>query len=85
MKITGILLAAGQSSRFGCNKLTYELTNGLLIGQAALESIRSIADNLIVVVPPDKSSLQKLFHLMIPKPLYAPTLTKVWVQAWLLA
>lgn len=62
MKITGILLAAGQSSRFGCNKLSYKLNNGLLIGQVTLNSILSATDNLVVVVPPDKPTLQKLFR-----------------------
>ena len=48
--ITGILLAAGQSTRFGSNKLLHLLDNGKTIAQQAAETIIQTCPNSIAVI-----------------------------------
>ena len=49
-RVTGILLAAGDSSRFGSNKLLRALSNGYTIGISAARSLSERVDDLTVVV-----------------------------------
>jgi molybdenum cofactor cytidylyltransferase len=48
--ITGILLAAGQSSRFGSDKLLHAYSGGTPIAVAALRNFRPALDHVIAVV-----------------------------------
>ena len=48
--ITGILLAAGQSARFGSDKLLYPLGNGKTIAQQAAETIIQACPDSIAVI-----------------------------------
>ena len=49
-RITGILLAAGDSSRFGSNKLLQVLPNGYTIGISSARNLSKEVDDLTVVV-----------------------------------
>ena len=56
--ICGILLAAGQSQRFGDkNKLLQRLANGLPLITQTLRTMLAALDTVIVVVPPDSDTL----------------------------
>jgi len=50
--ITGILLAAGSSRRFGSNKLLVPLPDGTPLVLAAVRCLRSVVDAVIAVVHP---------------------------------
>jgi molybdenum cofactor cytidylyltransferase len=50
--ITGVLLAAGSSRRFGSNKLLALLPDGTPLVLAALRRLRSVLESVIVVVHP---------------------------------
>jgi molybdenum cofactor cytidylyltransferase len=50
--ITGILLAAGSSRRFGSNKLLVPLPDGTPLVLAAVRRLRSVLDAVIAVVHP---------------------------------
>jgi molybdenum cofactor cytidylyltransferase len=50
--ITGILLAAGRSRRFGANKLLAALPDGTPLVCAAVRRLRAVLDTVIVVVHP---------------------------------
>ncbi|RDH85708.1 MAG: nucleotidyltransferase family protein [endosymbiont of Galathealinum brachiosum] len=60
-KITGILLAAGQSTRFGTNKLIHVLDNGKTIALQAAETLLQACPHSIAVISPDSTRLLKLF------------------------
>jgi molybdenum cofactor cytidylyltransferase len=64
--IQGLLLAAGGSTRFGSDKLTYPLPNGTPMALAAAHSLCIGTDNTLVVVDPInralKESLQEAGH-----------------------
>lgn len=57
MCITGILLAAGQSRRFGSDKLCQPLPNGIPIGIMAARQLQLATDKTIAVVSPQSTQL----------------------------
>jgi molybdenum cofactor cytidylyltransferase len=58
--IVGVLLAAGQSSRFGTDKLIQPLPDGTPMVCAAARNLRTGSDRVIAVVQPGLSALGKL-------------------------
>lgn len=56
--IAALLLAAGASRRFGAPKLLQQL-NGKPVVRWSAESLVGVADELIVVVPPENAELRK--------------------------
>jgi len=74
--ITGILLAAGSSRRFGSNKLLAPLPDGTPLVLAAARRLRSVLDEVIVVVHPQDRVLPELLaaeHVQIVVCLHADT------------
>ena len=61
-KITGILLAAGDSKRFGSDKLLYRLKNGEQIGVKAAEKLGQFVDDTKIVLPKENESREKQFR-----------------------
>ena len=59
-EITGVLLAAGQSQRFGSNKLLAEIDNRAMILHAA--TALSPCESLLAVVRPHDLAVQKLLR-----------------------
>ena len=57
MNLTGVLLAAGRSRRFGSDKLLHPLSNGMPMVAVAAANLRPVCDRLIVVVRPDNETL----------------------------
>ena len=57
--ITGILLAAGASTRFGSNKLLYELDDAALVMTAASNLLVAV-DRVLAVVRPDDDAVREL-------------------------
>ncbi|ATG92250.1 MULTISPECIES: nucleotidyltransferase family protein [Methylomonas] len=51
-QITGILLAAGASRRFGGDKLSYRLPNGSAVAEQACRNLAQAVDRLVAVVRP---------------------------------
>lgn len=62
MPITGILLAAGYSRRFGCDKLLYSLNDGTPIVQASARPLKMTVDHAVAVVRPDSIALATLLR-----------------------
>ena len=60
-QITGILLAAGRSTRFGSNKLVKKLQSGNPIGLESAETLSASVDNLIIVVNNLKDETSAMF------------------------
>ena len=60
-QITGILLAAGRSTRFGSNKLVKKLQSGNSIGLESAETLSASVDNLIIVVNSLKDETSEMF------------------------
>jgi molybdenum cofactor cytidylyltransferase len=58
--IVGILLAAGQATRFGSDKLAHPLPDGTPLIQAAARNLRLATDHVIVVLRPDQPTLLDL-------------------------
>lgn len=59
--ICGILLAAGQSQRFGhTDKLLQPLSNGLTLITQAVRTMLTALDSVVVVVPPEHDALAKV-------------------------
>jgi molybdenum cofactor cytidylyltransferase len=58
--ITGVLLAAGSSRRFGSNKLLALLPDGTPLVLAALRRLRSVLESVIVVVHPQDAVVPEL-------------------------
>lgn len=58
--ITGILLAAGKSRRFGADKLLYPLPDGTPMGVASARILRAGVDHAVVVVSDRQSPLAQL-------------------------
>jgi molybdenum cofactor cytidylyltransferase len=58
--ITGVLLAAGSSRRFGSNKLLAPLPDGTPLVCAALRRLRSVLESVIVVVHPQDTVVPEL-------------------------
>lgn len=57
MKPVGVLLAAGNSSRFGSNKLSHPLKSGEVIGLRSARQLISVLDDCIAVVRQSDSQL----------------------------
>lgn len=63
LKVIGILLAAGQSTRFGStNKCLHPLSNGNAIGLQSAQNLSKAVDKVVCIVPPDNVDLTELFH-----------------------
>ncbi len=60
-QITGVLLAAGRSTRFGSNKLLKKLQSGNPIGLESAETLGESVDNLIVIVNSLKDETSAMF------------------------
>ena len=60
-QITGILLAAGRSTRFGSNKLIEKLQSGNPIGLESAEILSASVDNLIIIVNSLKDETSEMF------------------------
>ena len=58
--IVGILLAAGQSRRFGGDKLLRPLDDGTPVALRSAEQLAAVVDRVIVVVPPRAAPLMHL-------------------------
>jgi molybdenum cofactor cytidylyltransferase len=56
--ITGVFLAAGQSTRFGSDKLLHELDGRPLVAHGLAAAINSRLDEIVVVVGSDASLLE---------------------------
>ncbi len=59
--ISGILLAAGSSSRFGSNKLMHKWNGCTAIGVTALRNLQSSVGHIVAVVREDDSKLADCF------------------------
>ena len=60
-KITGILLAAGSSSRFGSDKLLHPLPDGTVVGIAAARNLSQVLPKTIAVIRPGDQDLMEPF------------------------
>jgi molybdenum cofactor cytidylyltransferase len=58
--VTGVLLAAGSSARFGTNKLLVPLADGTPLAVVAARHLRAAVDRCVAVVRPDDSELVSL-------------------------
>jgi len=61
-ELCGILLAGGQSVRFGNNKLLQPLPDGTPLICQAVRNMRAALDKVIIVVPPEHSTLAGLLE-----------------------
>jgi molybdenum cofactor cytidylyltransferase len=61
-QITGVLLAAGSSARFGTNKLLVPLADGTPLGVAAARRLRAAVARCVAVVRPGDSELVSLLR-----------------------
>jgi molybdenum cofactor cytidylyltransferase len=66
MTITGIILAAGSSSRMGRNKLLLKYGNHTVIEEAATQMLNSKADNILVITGHEKANIEKLLSQFPP-------------------
>ncbi|RKZ91352.1 MAG: nucleotidyltransferase family protein [Candidatus Parabeggiatoa sp. nov. 1] len=62
MSITGILLAAGHSRRFGSDKLRHPLAEGVPVAVAAARRLSAAVDNTLAVVRPASTELADLLR-----------------------
>lgn len=62
--ITGILLAAGHSSRFGSNKLLQKLAGGLPVIAVTALKLKQEVDHLIAVIKPGDEELKALLDTL---------------------
>jgi molybdenum cofactor cytidylyltransferase len=60
--IQGLLLAAGNSSRFGANKLLHPLADGVPVGLAAARHLAAALGEVLVVVRPEDAALIRLLE-----------------------
>jgi len=60
-EIIGVLLAAGQSSRFGSNKLLHKLDNGNYIAQQSAKTLNEVFSNSIAIVNKNETKLSRIF------------------------
>jgi len=60
--VIGILLAAGQGSRFGGHKLRYVLDNGIAMGLQSALNLKQVVDEVICIVRPDDKVLISEFE-----------------------
>lgn len=61
-ELTAILLAAGQSKRFGSAKLLHLLDNGIPLGLQAAHNLQALFDEVLVVVNANCSRLQQHYQ-----------------------
>lgn len=61
-RITGILLAAGESRRFGSHKLIAPLVAGVPVVLQSVRNLRAALDDVVVVVRPGDIDLARLLH-----------------------
>ena len=61
-KIVGVLLAAGQSTRFGSNKCLKKLSNGNEIALQSALNLKAHLDQVICVIPENSHELKSLFE-----------------------
>lgn len=59
--IQGILLAAGQSSRFGSNKLLHRLEGGMPVAVVSALKLKENVDRLLVIIKPEDDELREIF------------------------
>lgn len=62
MRIVGILLAAGQGSRFGGGKLLAKLGDGVPVGLQSARRLQAALDEVIAVVKPGDNALADLLR-----------------------
>ncbi len=62
MRIVGILLAAGQGTRFGGDKLLATLAEGTPIGLQAARNLAQALDEVLAVVRPEDQRLVHVLH-----------------------
>ncbi|MGB1310690.1 MAG: nucleotidyltransferase family protein [Leucothrix sp.] len=60
-RVVGILLAAGQSSRFGSNKCMALLPDKTPMGLQSARNLASHVEALVVVIPPENPALAAMF------------------------
>jgi molybdenum cofactor cytidylyltransferase len=60
MRIVGILLAAGQGTRFGGDKLLARLADGTAVGVASARNLKAALSDSIAVVRPEDVRLEQL-------------------------
>lgn len=60
--LSGILLAAGRSLRFGSDKLLHPLSDGTPVAVAALRNLRAAAPSIVAVVRQEDGLLAKLME-----------------------
>ena len=61
-EITGVILAAGNSTRFGSNKCLKKLPNGHEIGLQAALNLRKHLEQVICVIPSQNPEIKYLFE-----------------------
>lgn len=61
MKVRGILLAGGISSRFGSQKLVHPLAHGTPIGRQSALNLLAAMDDMLVVHRPGDEALMRIF------------------------
>ena len=61
-EIVGVVLAAGNSSRFGSNKCLKKLPNGNEIAFQAALNLRPHVDTIICVIPTNNKAIKSLFE-----------------------
>ncbi len=68
MNITGILLAAGASTRFGSDKLLYQLNDkGPTIIEKSAQNLVAVINNIVIIIDPQNQALtQHLNTLQYP-------------------
>jgi molybdenum cofactor cytidylyltransferase len=60
--IVGVLLAAGSATRFGADKLSVVLPDGVPLAVAALEPLAAAVDEVVVVVRPEHTAIASAMH-----------------------
>ncbi len=60
-KVVGVLLAAGQSHRFGSNKCLALLPNRTPMGVQSAHNLAAHVDEMVVVIPPDNDAVKAVF------------------------
>ncbi|WP_020395476.1 nucleotidyltransferase family protein [Thiolinea disciformis] len=61
-ELTAVLLAAGQSTRFGSAKLLHPLANGIPLGLQAAHHLQALFDEVLVVVNANSPPLQQHYQ-----------------------
>jgi len=64
-KVVGILLAAGQSSRFGSNKCLAQLPDRTAMGIHSARHLNAVVDELVCVIPPENTDFQSLLLICL--------------------